>query len=150
MGRYILRRIVLTVPVLFLVSVGIFSLIHLTPGDPLTAILGEERADPQVIAVLRERLGLDQPPPVQYLRWMGRLLQGDLGYSYVLRQQVSQAIRDRLPVTLQLTAISVSLSLVIAIPLGIVSATRRGSWLDLLSGGLAALGSSTRAFWLGV
>jgi peptide/nickel transport system permease protein len=122
----------------------------LTPGDPLTAILGEERADPQVIAVLRERLGLDQPPPVQYLRWMGRLLQGDLGYSYVLRQQVGQAIVDRLPVTLELTLISVVLSLIIAIPLGILSATRRGSWLDLLSGGLAALGSSMPAFWLGV
>jgi peptide/nickel transport system permease protein len=140
----------MTVPVLLLVSIGIYSLIHLTPGDPLTAILGEERADPQVIAVLRERLGLDQPPPVQYLRWMGRLLQGDLGYSYVLRQQVSQAIANRLPVTLQLTVISVLLSLIIAIPLGIVSATRRGSWLDLLSGGLAALGSSMPAFWLGV
>jgi peptide/nickel transport system permease protein len=133
-----------------LVSVGIFSLIHLTPGDPLTAILGEERADPQVIAVLRERLGLDQPPPVQYLRWMGRLLQGDLGYSYVLRQQVGQAIASRLLVTLELTFISVVLSLAIAVPLGIISATRRGSWLDLLSGGLAALGSSMPAFWLGV
>jgi peptide/nickel transport system permease protein len=149
-GRYILRRLVLTVPVLVLVSIGIFSLIHLTPGDPLTVILGEERADPQVIAVLRERMGLDQPPPVQYLRWMGRLVQGDLGYSYVLRQQVGQAVGSRLLVTLELTAIAVVLSLLIALPLGILSATHRGSWLDLFSGGLAALGSSMPAFWLGI
>src|SRR5207247_1759511 len=122
MSRYILRRLVLTLPVLLLVTIGIFSLIYLTPGDPLTAILGEERADPQVIAVLRERLGLDQPPPVQYLRWLGRLVQGDLGYSYYLRQQVSQAVWDRLPVTLQLSFCAVVISLVIAFPLGIISA----------------------------
>jgi peptide/nickel transport system permease protein len=150
MTRYILRRLILTLPVLLLVSMGIFSLIHLTPGDPLTAILGEERADPQVIAILRERLGLDQPPPVQYARWLGRLVQGDLGYSYYLRQQVSQAIADRLPVTIQLSTLAVLISLSIAVPLGIVSATHRGSWLDLLSGGLAAIGSSMPAFWLGV
>jgi peptide/nickel transport system permease protein len=150
MIRYIVRRLLLALPVLLLVSIGIFSLIHLAPGDPLTAILGEERADPQVIAVLEARLGLDQPPPIQYLRWLGRVVQGDLGYSFYLRQQVGQVILDRLPVTLQLAAMAVVLSLLLALPLGILSATRRGSWLDLLSGTLAAIGSSMPAFWLGV
>ena len=150
MTRYILRRLLLALPVLLLVSVGIFSLVHLAPGDPLTAILGEERADPQVIAVLEARLGLDQPPPIQYLRWLGRVVQGDLGYSFYLRQQVGQVILDRLPVTLQLAAMAVVLSLLLALPLGILSATRRGSWLDLLSSTLAAIGSSMPAFWLGV
>jgi len=149
-GRFILRRLVLTIPVLILVSIGIFSLIHLAPGSPLTAILGEERADPEVVAVLTRRLGLDQPPPVQYLTWAGHILEGDLGYSYQLRMPVAKAIGDRLPVTIQLAVISVVLSLLIAIPLGILSATHRGSWLDLLSGALAALGSSMPAFWLGV
>ncbi|MCC6175743.1 MAG: ABC transporter permease [Chloroflexi bacterium] len=150
MGRYILRRLMLTIPVLILVSIGVFSLIHLAPGNAVTAILGEERADPQVIAVLTERLGLDQPPPVQYAIWARNILEGDLGYSYHLRMPVARAIGERLPVTLQLTAVSVLLSLLIAIPLGMLSATHRGSWLDLLSGALAALGSSMPAFWLGV
>jgi len=141
---------VLTLPVLILVSIGIFSLIHLAPGSPLTAILGEERADPEVIAVLTKRLGLDQPPPIQYLTWAGHVLGGDFGYSYQLRMPVAKAIGDKLPVTIQLTVVSVVLSLLIALPLGILSATHRGSWLDLLSGALGALGSSMPAFWLGV
>jgi peptide/nickel transport system permease protein len=150
MTRYLLRRLVLIVPVLLMVTIGIFSLIHLTPGDPLTAILGEERADAQVMAVLRARMGLDEPIPIQYLRWIERAVRGDLGYSFHLRQPVAQALGDRLPVTLQLALFSVVLSLLLAVPLGIVSATRRGSWLDLLSSSLAALGSSMPAFWLGV
>ena len=150
MTRYILRRLLLVIPVLFLVTIAIFGLIHITPGDPLTAILGEERADAQVIAVLRERMGLDQPVPVQYLRWLGRAVQGDLGYSFHLRQQVAQAIADRLPVTVELAVLAVLLALLVAFPLGILSAVRRGSWLDLCASSMAAVGASMPAFWLGV
>jgi peptide/nickel transport system permease protein len=150
MARYALRRLLFVAPVFLLVTVGIFSLIHLAPGDPLTAILGEERADPQVIALLRQRMGLDEPPPMQYVRWLVRLSAGDLGYSFHLRQQVADAILARLPVTLQLSAMAIVISLLLAIPLGILSATRRGSWLDLLASAASALGASMPAFWLGV
>jgi len=150
MRRYILRRLALVGPVFLLVTIGVFSLVHLTPGDPLTAILGEERADPQVMAALRVQMGLDQPPPVQYARWLGRVLQGDLGYSFRMRQPVAQAIVERVPVTAQLALLAVAISLLVAVPLGALSATRRGSWLDLLSSTIAALGASMPAFWLGV
>ncbi|MFN8525887.1 MAG: ABC transporter permease [Chloroflexota bacterium] len=150
MTRYVVRRLIYVVPVLLLVTILIFSLIHLAPGDPVAAILGEERADPQVVSLLRERMGLDQPAPVQYFRWLGHVLTGDLGYSYHLRQQVAQAIGPRIAVTLQLALMAVLLSLIVAIPLGIVSAVHRGSWLDLAASSFGALGASMPAFWLGV
>jgi peptide/nickel transport system permease protein len=148
--RFIVRRVVLVLPVLLLVTLGVFSLIYLTPGDALTALLGQERADPEVIAALRAQMGLDKPPVVQYVLWLGRALQGDLGYSFHLRQPVAQAIADRLPVTIELAFIAILLSLVVAFPLGIISATRRGSWLDLLASAASALGASMPSFWLGV
>ncbi|MCC6935166.1 MAG: ABC transporter permease, partial [Thermomicrobiales bacterium] len=105
MGRYILRRLVQMVPVLFLVSLIVFSLLHLTPGDPAISMLGEE-ATPESVAALREKLGLDQPLPVQYVRWLGAVLQGDLGRSIRSNQPVSEAIFDRLPVTIELSVLS--------------------------------------------
>lgn len=147
MGRYILQRLVAMIPVLFLVSIIVFFLIRLIPGDPAVAMLGEE-ATPQAIADLRHEFGLDQPIPVQYAIWLSRVLQGDLGNSTRSHQPVLEAIVERLPATIELTFFSLLISLSIAIPTGIISATRRGSRADLVSSTLALLGVSMPSFFL--
>lgn len=149
MGRYILRRFVSMIPVLFLVSVIVFSLLHLTPGDPATTILGEE-ATPESLAALREELGLNEPLPVQYVRWLADVLQGDLGRSLRTNKPVSESIIDRLPVTLELTILSIIISLVIAIPVGIISALRRNSVADSTSTTIALMGISLPNFFLAI
>lgn len=150
MTRFVLRRLALAIPVLVLVSLGVFSLLYLTPGDPVTAILGPDQGDPEVVASLRRQMDLDKPAVVQYMLWLGRVVRGDLGYSYHLRESVGDVLAQRIPITFELALISVVLSVVISFPLGILSATRRGSWLDLLSSIGSALGASMPAFWLGV
>jgi len=149
MGRYILRRLVQMVPVLFLVSLIVFSLLHLTPGDPAISMLGEE-ATPESVAALREKLGLDQPLPVQYVRWLGAVLQGDLGRSIRSNQPVSEAIFDRLPVTIELSVLSALIALIIAIPAGVISAMRRNSPLDTSATTIALLGVSLPNFFLAI
>lgn len=149
MGFYILRRLLTMIPVLLLVSVLVFSLIHLIPGDPAVSILGEE-ATPQAVAALRANLGLDQPIPVQYAKWLGSVLRGDLGRSIRSNQPVSEAIAERLPVTVELAILSIAISLSIAIPAGIVAAMRRNSVLDAGSTFLALLGVSLPNFFLAI
>jgi peptide/nickel transport system permease protein len=149
MGTYILKRLVSMVPVLLLVSVLIFSLIHLTPGDPVLVMLGEE-ATPEARDALRRQLGFDQPLPVQYGIWLGRVLQGDLGRSIRTNQPVSEAILQRLPVTLELSLLAMLVSLSIALPAGIVAAVRRNSRADLASTVFSLLGVSMPNFFLAV
>lgn len=149
MGRYVFRRLVQMVPVLLLVSLIVFSLLHLTPGDPAISMLGEE-ATPESVAALRAKLGLDQPLPVQYVRWLGAVLQGDLGRSIRSNQPVSEAILDRLPVTIELSLLSALIALVIAIPAGIISAMRRNSALDTSATTMALLGVSLPNFFLAI
>jgi peptide/nickel transport system permease protein len=146
---YILRRLLAMIPVLILVSLIVFSLIHLTPGDPALAMLGEE-ATPQNVATLRAKLGLDQPLPIQYLKWLGSVVQGDLGRSIRSNQPVSEAIAERLPVTLELAVLAMVISLLIAIPAGIIAAMRRNSALDGASTVLALLGVSLPNFFLAI
>lgn len=149
MALYIARRFVAMIPVLLLVSVIVFSLIHLTPGDPATSMLGEE-ATPQAVAALRAKLGLDQPIPVQYAKWLGAVLRGDLGRSIRSNQPVSEAIAERLPVTIELAVLAITISLIIAIPAGIVAAMRRNSALDAGSTFVALLGVSLPNFFLAI
>ena len=149
MGRYVLRRFIAMIPVLFLVSVIVFSLLHLTPGDPATTILGEE-ATPENLAALRHELGLDQPLPVQYVRWLADVLQGDLGRSLRTNKPVSESIMERLPVTLELTFLAIVISLIIAIPVGIISAMRRNSAVDATSTAIALMGVSLPNFFLAI
>lgn len=149
MGRYVLRRLLSMAPVLFLVSLIVFSLIHLTPGDPVLTMLGEE-ATPETIAAMRAKLGLDRPLPVQYLSWMGRVLQGDLGRSIRTNQPVSEAIAQRLPVTIELALLSTLVALAIGIPVGILSAVRRNSPLDTGSTTIALLGVALPNFFLAI
>src|SRR5215472_7926831 len=128
MLRYIIRRLLFMVPVALLVSFVTFMLIHLIPGDPAQVLLGEE-ATPQTVAALRQQLGLDQPISTQYGLWLWRALHGDLGTSIQLQQPVLQSIVQRLPVTLELGVCALLFSIVLAVPLGVLSATHRnGRW----------------------
>ncbi len=146
---YLIRRLGAMVPVLGVVSVMVFSLIHLTPGDPVAIMLREE-ADPVAAAALRKALGLDRPLPIQYLTWVSRAARGELGRSIRTNQPVAEAILERLPVTLNLAAAATLLALVVALPAGIVSAVRRNSAADI-AGTLAALsGISLPNFWLAI
>jgi len=146
---YALRRLALMVPVAFLVTVAVFLIIHLTPGDPALVMLGEERS-PEAIRAIHQQLGLDQPIYVQYWIWLSHVLQGDLGRSITTHQKVLSLILQDLPASLELGTIALLWSLVVAIPLGTVAALRRGSFLDYLATGLAVGGVSVPNFFIGV
>jgi peptide/nickel transport system permease protein len=146
---FLLRRLLLTLPILFIVSVICFSMINLIPGDPATVILGPE-ASQQAKEQMRNRLNLNEPIPVQYLDWLGGVLRGDLGESLIDDTPVSQLILERLPVTIELAVGTFAVSLTIAVVAGILSASRRGTWVDYLSTGVALGGISIPHFWLGM
>jgi peptide/nickel transport system permease protein len=139
MGRLILRRLGATVPVLLLVTAGVFSLLHLTPGDPIDAMMAES-VDATVKETLRRELGLDRPIPVQYAAWMGRLLRGDLGRSIRNGEPVIESVGRRIRPSLELTALAMTISLAIAFPLGVLSAYRRNGALDRAGTSFALFG----------
>ena len=149
MLTFIGRRLLATIPLLFFVSLVVFSFVHVLPGDPAVLFLGEE-AMPETLAQFRTRLGFDRPLTAQYAEWLGRSLQGDLGRSLRTNQPVAEAILQRLPVTLELLAAALLVSLAIAIPMGIVSAVKRNSGVDLMSTVFALVGFSMPNFWLGL
>lgn len=149
MTTYVLRRLLLMLPVAFLVTVGVFMLIHLTPGDPALVLLGEDRT-PEAIAAIHHQLGLDQPLYTQYLIWISHVAQGDLGRSVTTHQPVAAAISERLPATLELGAVALLWSLLLAIPLGTIAAVRRGSLADHLATGITVGGVSVPNFFIGV
>ena len=129
MGRLILRRLGATVPVLLLVTAGVFSLLHLTPGDPIDAMMAESQ-DATARAALRAELGLDRPIAVQYAAWIGRLLRGDLGRSIRNGEPVIENVGRRLRPSLQLAMLAMAISLLVAFPLGLLSAYRRRTAVD--------------------
>lgn len=147
MLTYLVRRFLLAMPLLFLVSVMAFSLVHLLPGDPAMVILGPEAPKSAVVA-MRARLGLDQPVYVQYAQWLGRVLHGDLGRSLVDNTPVSGLIAQRLGATVELAILTFLVSTAIAVPLGIIAARSRASFVDYISSGLALGGLSVPSFWL--
>jgi peptide/nickel transport system permease protein len=149
MFRFVVRRLVLSIPILLLVSIMVFGLIHLIPGDPARVILGQE-ATPEAVAELRHELGLDQPLVIQYLTWLGNVLRGDLGKSLADGTPVIDQIKQRLPVTLELTIGTFIVALLIALPAGILSATRRGTIVDYSSTLIALGGLSIPSFWLAI
>jgi len=144
---FVFRRLVLSIPILLLVSIMVFSLIHLIPGDPVTVILGQE-ATPEAKTALRRELGLDRPLVTQYVSWLGNVLQGDLGRSLVDRSPVIDSIIQRLPPTIELAFGAFLVALLIALPAGIISAVRRGSVADYGSTLFALGGMSVPSFWL--
>lgn len=149
MPRFILRRILIALPTLILVSMFVFGLQKLLPGDPVLAMAGEER-DPEVIALLREKYRLNDPIPMQYLYWMGGVVQGDLGTSLRTGEPVLHLIGQKLPVTIQLAVMSMIWAFAIGIPAGILSAVRKGTWVDYTANVLALSGLSIPNFWLGI
>ena len=149
MTTYILRRLLLMIPVAFLVTIGVFALARLSPADPVLVFAGEER-DPVALAAIRKDLGLDQPIPVQYVAWLTRAVQGDLGRSFQNKQKVSEAIIERLPATFELGLAALAISITFALVIGILSAVKRNSAVDLLSSSVTLIGVSFPTFFLGV
>ena len=149
MFDFLIRRIATIVPTLVFVSMLIFGLQQLLPGDPATILAGEDQ-DPTVVAYLRTKLHLDEPLPVRYAYWIGGVVKGDLGESLRTQQPVLTLIIQKLPVTLELALLAMLIALVIGIPAGIVSAVSRGSPWDYLANVFALWGLSTPNFWLGI
>lgn len=149
MNRYILQRLLMMIPVLFLVTLMVFSLIHLTPGDPALMILGEE-ASPEALQDLRHKLGLDQPLSIQYLTWISKVLRGDLGKSMRDNSNIGQIILQKLPITIELAILGMLISIVIAIPTGIFAAVKKGTIFDYTSTLVALGGVSMPSFWVGI
>jgi peptide/nickel transport system permease protein len=145
--RYIVRRLLSVIPVLWLVSVLVFGLIHLVPGDPVLVILGTT-AERQQVETMRHKLGLDRPLLVQYGSWVGNLLQGDLGRSIVTDEPVMKMILRRMPTTLTVAAAALLLSLCISVPAGIFSSLRHNTTTDYVFMGLVILAVSMPSFWL--
>ncbi len=143
------RRLAQALPVLLVVAVVTFALLHLLPGDPAVMIAGDQ-ANPEVIARIRADLGLDRPLLEQLLRWLYALVQGDFGRSLMLNQSVLSAVVERLPVTFSLAVLSLAITLPIGIMLGASAAYHRGTWLDSLVMGVALLGVSVPSFWIGI
>jgi len=149
MIRYLQARVLALLLILVLMSVVVFSFLHLTPGDPVEAMLGSE-VDQATKDGLRHALGLDRPLPVQYGLWMSRALRGDLGASIQMHQRVSALLAEKLPVTIELTVAASAVGLLIALPAGVLAAVRRNSAVDLGAMGIALAGVSIPSFWLGV
>ena len=148
MLRYLVRRLVLTIPVLIGVATLVFALIHFIPGDPAQAMLGEG-ATPEEVQQLRERLGLNRPLLVQYGSFLQGLVRGDLGVSLRNDQPVTRQILERMPATAELAFASMAVAVLIAVPLGIVAAVWRGTAIDFTAMTLSLVGISVPNFWLG-
>jgi peptide/nickel transport system permease protein len=149
--KYILRRLFYLIPILILTSILTFSIIYLAPGDPVTIMLGMETGSKEVAETLRNQLGLNRPPYVQYFQWISKMLQGNFGYSiaYLKGQSIAILIRQRLPVTLTLAIFSLFVALCLAIPIGAISAIHRGQFVDHIITTFSILGISMPGFWVG-
>jgi peptide/nickel transport system permease protein len=149
MIEFLLKRIASILPTLVFVSMLVFGLQQLLPGDPAKILAGEEQ-DPSVVAHLRERMHLDEPLPVRYAYWIGGVLKGDLGESVRTQQPVLELVLQKLPVTVELALLAFVIALLIGIPAGIASAVGRGTWWDAAANAFALWGISTPNFWLGI
>lgn len=152
MGNFVFQRLLILIPLLFAISLLTFVLVHLAPGDPIATQFGMnmKRMEPERIEAIRDELGLNDPLAMQYLRYIGNLFRGDMGTSLTTKKPVLDEITARLPATLQLTVAAMLFSLLLAIPLGIISAVRRGSFIDKFGMGAATIGVSMPSFWFGI
>ncbi|HET6519182.1 MAG TPA: ABC transporter permease [Geminicoccaceae bacterium] len=148
MLAFIARRVAATIPVLGVVGVFIFLVLRLGPGDP-AAVLAGDFASPQQIEAIRERLGLNEPLPVQFATWLGQLARGDLGESFFFKRPVAELIAQRVEPTLALATVTIVLAVLVAVPLGVVAAHNQGSWLDRLVMMLSVVGFSVPVFVTG-
>jgi len=149
MLAYIIKRLLMLIPVLFIVSIVIFLIVYITPGNPAAVLLGMDATSAQ-IAELTERMGLDQPIHVQYLKWGANVLRGDLGRSIFMRMPVTQAIAEHIVPTLSLAFLSQIIAIIIAIPFGIIAAYNRGKAIDTVLMGVSLLGMAIPGFLLGL
>lgn len=149
MLKYVAWRILLLIPIALVVSLIVFFSIHLIPGDVVDALLGIQ-ADAATRQSLRLELGLDKPIVIQYLLWLAKLLRGDLGVSIITGHQVAELILEKLPATLMLSATSLIITVIVAIPLGIIAASRQNSFGDFFALGNSLLFTSVPSFWLGI
>jgi peptide/nickel transport system permease protein len=147
--RFLIRRLLQMIPVVFFVSIIVFVLINLIPGDAARLFLGEE-APPDALAALRHELGLDRPLYIQYLRWVGGMLRGDFGYSFKDHRPVRATLLQKIPITAELTAASMVLALAVAVPAGIIAAWRQRTIADYGASAAALVGLSVPNFWLGI
>ena len=149
MGKYVVKRILSMIPLLFVISIVIFMFIHLIPGDAARQVAGATATAGEVEAV-RKQLGLDQPLVPQYIQWVTGILQGDLGVSYTNNTTVAELFAPRLPITIYLTICSITWSVLFGIIIGVVAAINRGRALDLIGMLIAIAGISLPNFWLGL
>jgi peptide/nickel transport system permease protein len=149
MWQYVLRRLLQTIPVLLGVSFAAFAIMHVVPGDPVRLIAGLD-APEEVVTRIRTELGLDRPLHVRYLSFLGRAVQGDLGRSLRARAPVVDDILARFPATLELTTVSMLIAVVVGIPLGLVAAVKRATWLDYLAMGTSLSTLSMPIFWVAI
>ncbi|EFS21746.1 glutathione ABC transporter, permease protein GsiC [Fusobacterium gonidiaformans 3-1-5R] len=149
MYKYVIRRLLLLIPVLLGISLLVFAIMYVTPGDPAQLMLGEN-APKAAVEALREKMGLNDPFIVQYFRFVGKAITGDFGRSYTTGREVFAEIFSRFPNTLVLAILGIIISVVIGIPIGIISATKQYSAVDSISMVLALLGVSMPVFWLGL
>lgn len=149
MTRFLFRRLAILLPTLLFVSIIIFGLQQLLPGDPAIAMAGEER-DPETIAQIREKYNLNKPIHERYLLWIGGVLQGDFGESIRIQQPVAQLLVEKLPVTIELAILSMLVALGIGLPAGMISALYNGRWPDYVANVVGLWGLSTPNFWLGI
>jgi peptide/nickel transport system permease protein len=145
---FIFKRLLATIPVLGMVALFVFFMLRMTPGDP-AAVLAGDNGTPQQIEEIREQLGLNQSIPTQLVIWFGNLLQGDLGESFYFKKPVTQLILFRIEPTLALATVTLIITILIAVPLGVLAAYRHGSWIDRLVMGFSVLGFSVPVFVMG-
>jgi ABC-type dipeptide/oligopeptide/nickel transport system permease component len=148
--KYAAKRLIATIPTLVLLTVIVFLMVQLVPGDPAAIFLGEERSTPELLERVRQDMGLDRPLYVQYLTYMGNLLRGDMGESLFNDQPVLEQILAAMPYTLSLALSALLISTVLGVSLGIISALKHNSWIDTAAMGLALIGVSMPVFWLGL
>ncbi|MCD4660701.1 ABC transporter permease [Agrobacterium sp.] len=149
MPVYIGKRLLVAIPTLLIISIFVFSLQKLLPGDPVLAMAGEER-DPATIEFLREKYRLNDPVPLQYINWLGGVVTGDFGISLRTNQPVLELIGQKLPVTIQLAVMAMFFAMVIGIPIGILAAVKKNTWIDYTANIVALSGLSIPNFWLGI
>jgi peptide/nickel transport system permease protein len=148
MLSYILRRLAATIPVMFIVAIFVFLMLRLTPGDP-AAIIAGDNANAEQVALIRSRLGLDQPILSQFLIWLGNILRGDFGESFFFKKTVAELILGRLEPTLALSLCTITIAVVVAVPLGVLAAYKQGTWIDSIVMGFSVLGFSVPVFVIG-
>lgn len=151
MWQFLIRRILQSILVLFVVSIATFTLAHAVPGDPISALISEKQADnPEVRAALEKRWGLDKPLPVQYLTYVGNLFKGDMGESISKRRPVLDELKLRIPATIELSSYAMGFAILVGVPLGILSALKHDRWQDHVARFITLIGTSVPVFWFGL